>query len=137
MDDLDLRRMLEEEISDEIDNLGNFEQGSEEHSEAVENVAKLYRLKLEEDRNEKEFKKIKEDFEELKKQNESMRVLEEVKIKEAKIDRYCRIGVTIAGVTLPLLAYGHWYKRGLKFEETGTLTSTTLRGVISKFNPFK
>lgn len=133
----DLRRMLEEEISDEIENLGNLEQGSEEHSEAVENIAKLYKLKLEEDRNEKETEKVKNDFEELKKQNEAAKALEEEKIKEAKIDRYCRIGVTLVSVALPLMVYGHWYKRGLKFEETGTLTSATLRGVISKFNPFK
>lgn len=133
----ELRRMLEEEISDEIENLGNLEQGSEEHSEAVESIAKLYKLKLEEDRNEKETEKVKNDFEELKKQNEATKALEEEKIKEAKIDRYCRIGVTLVSVTLPLMVYGHWYKRGLKFEETGTLTSTTLRGVISKFNPFK
>lgn len=47
----EVRELLEEEIKKEIEELGNFEQGSKEHTAAVENLAKLYRLKIEETKN--------------------------------------------------------------------------------------
>lgn len=133
----ELRKKLENEIANEIENLEDLELGSEEHAVAVESVAKLYKLKLEDDRNEKEAEKNKAEFEEVKKQNEVMKLAEEAKLKDAKIDRYFRVGTAVGVVVLELAAYGHWYKKGLKFEETGTLTSPTMKGVISKFNPFK
>ena len=51
----EVRELLEEEIKKEIEELGNFEQGSKEHTAAVENLAKLYRLKIEETKNDWEI----------------------------------------------------------------------------------
>ncbi len=46
----EIKGLLEEEIKSEIENLSSLEAGSQEHSTAVESLAKLYKLKLEEDK---------------------------------------------------------------------------------------
>ncbi len=51
------------------------------------------------------------------------------------IDRYVRIGVAAAELVLPLVFYGVWMKRGLKFEETGTYTSQTFKNLFNRFRP--
>ncbi len=51
------------------------------------------------------------------------------------IDRYVRIGVAAAELVLPLVFYGVWMKRGLKFEETGTYTSQTFKNLFNRFKP--
>ena len=53
------------------------------------------------------------------------------------IDRYIRLGVDVAQLILPLMFYGTWMKKGLRFEETGTFTSTTFRGLFNRFRPTK
>ncbi len=58
-------------------------------------------------------------------------------LKERKIDRYVKIGIAVAELILPLAFYGCWMRRGLKFEETGTFTSTTFRGLFGHFRPTK
>ena len=45
------RSLLEEEIKAEIKRLGSLESGSQEHTTAVDSLTKLYKLKLEEDKN--------------------------------------------------------------------------------------
>ena len=52
-------------------------------------------------------------------------------------DRYFRLGIAAAELMIPLMFYGIWMKRGFKFEETGTYTSTTFRGLFNRFRPTK
>lgn len=33
--------------------------------------------------------------------------------------------------------YGHWFRKGLKFEETGSITSSMMRNLINKFRTKK
>ena len=101
----EIRDLLGEEIKTEIQNLSTLEAGSKEKTTAIEDLAKLYRLRIEETRN------------------------EQVK------DRYFRLGVEAAGIILPLIFYGIWMRKGFKFEETGTFTSTTFRGLFNRFRP--
>ena len=58
-------------------------------------------------------------------------------LREQKIDRYVRTGVAAAELILPLVFYGIWMRRGFKFEENGTFTSTTFRGLFNRFKPTK
>ena len=116
MDD-NIRELLEEQIASDFGDLATLEMGSEEHARAVEDLTKLYKLRIEEnaaasDRSDKEDEKT-----------------------ERVIDRYLKYGVEIAGILLPLAFYAYWMKKGFKFEETGTFTSTTFRGLFSKFRP--
>ena len=118
----EIRDLLGEEIKTEIRNLSTLEAGSKEKSKAIEDLAKLYRLRIEETRNDWEFSDI---------QFKKDQLREQVK------DRYFRLGVEAVSIILPLMFYATWMKRGFRFEETGTFTSTTFRGLFNRFKPTK
>lgn len=100
------RELLEGEIQSEIKKISSMKPGTEEHSAAVESLAKLYKLDV-----------------------------DHTQVREQKWERYVRYGLETAGLVLPLVFYGVWMKRGFKFEETGTYTSTTFRGLFNRFRP--
>ena len=127
MDD-EIRKMLDEEIKTEIQALSSLESDSKEKSDAVDNLVKLYKLRIEETRNEWDFGE-KYDARESDKQIKKDQLAEQVK------DRYFRLGVEAAGLILPLIFYDVWMRRGFRFEETGTYTSTTFRGLFNRFKP--
>lgn len=106
-------KMLTEAIENQFMDLASLEAGSEERARATEDAAKLYKLRLEEVRNEKES-------------------------RERAKDRWSRVGVDAA---IGLLATGfnlYVFRKGLKFEEEGTFTSGTLRRMMNNFpKPFK
>lgn len=125
----EIRDLLEEEIKSEFEKLKTLTPGSKEHSEAVDGVVKLYKLNIEETENDRAFNL---------KCDESTNAAIDLGLREAqaqndRLNRYLRVGVEAAGVVLPLMFYGIWMKRGFKFEETGTFTSQTFKGLINKF----
>jgi hypothetical protein len=129
------KNLLNEEIESRIRELAYLKLGSEEYSKAVENIAKLYKLRIEEteveldydDRNERRIMENSINDLELRQKNEQL----EKDVKE----RYVRFGLEAAGIILPLIFYSNWMRKGLKFEETGTFTSATFRGLINRFRP--
>lgn len=128
--DEEIRKLLEEEIKTEIRDLSTLEPGSKEKSTAIEDLAKLYKLRIEETKNEL-------DFDEKYYDRENDKQLKKDQLEEQVKDRYFRFGVEAAGIILPLIFYAIWMKRGFKFEETGTYTSTTFRGLFNRFKPTK
>ena len=56
---------------------------------------------------------------------------------EQGIERYFRYGAMALELVLPIVAYGIWYHKGLKFEETGTVTSPMTRNLITRMLPKK
>ena len=126
----EIRDLLEEEIKSGIRDLSSLPSGSEEKSSAIEDLVKLYKLRIEETKNEWDFNE-KYDAHESDKQFKKAQLEEQVK------DRYFRLGVEAAGIILPLIFYGIWMRKGFKFEETGTFTSTTFRGLFNRFRPTK
>lgn len=126
----EIKEELMKEIKYEIENLYSLEAGTEEHSAAVESVSKLYKLKLEDD---------KQTMEHLEKVNnrENENDFKEAERKECVKDRYVRIGIAAAELVIPLVFYGIWMRKGFKFEENGTYTSTTFRGLFNRFRPTK
>jgi len=118
----EIRDLLGEEIKTEIRNLSTLEAGSKEKSKAIEDLAKLYRLRIEETRNDWEFCDIR---------------FKKDQLREQVKDRYFRLGVEAVSIILPLMFYATWMKRGFRFEETGTFTSTTFRGLFNRFKPTK
>lgn len=124
------RSLLEEAIRAEIERLESLDSGSQEHATAVDSVTKLYKLKLEEDRNTYErLDKI--EIREIDQKSKTAQMEESVK------DRYFRFGMAAAELVLPLMFYGVWMRRGFKFEQDGTFTSQTFRGLFSRFRPTK
>lgn len=126
----EIRDLLGEEIKTEIRNLSTLEAGSKEKSTAIEDLAKLYRLRIEETRNEW-------DFNEKYESRDSDIQFKKDQLEEQVKDRYFRLGVEAASIILPLIFYAAWMKRGFRFEETGTYTSTTFRGLFNRFKPTK
>lgn len=124
------RALLEEEIEYEIKNLTSIETGSPEFTAAIENLTKLYKLKIEEDKNSMEQK----EKEQLRKSDKEFKAAQ---LKESVMDRYFRLGMAGAELILPLIFYGIWMRRGFRFEETGSFTSSTFRGLFSRFRPTK
>lgn len=117
--DENIRNLLDEEIRNELEGLKSISQTDDEHSKAVDDLAKLYRLVIDEDK--------------AKTENCDKRTEE----KGKAVERYIRLGVEIAGIVLPLMFYAVWMKRGFEFEKTGTFTSPTFRTLFSRFRPTK
>jgi hypothetical protein len=128
--DEEIRDLLGEEIKTEIRDLSTLEPGSKEKSTAIDDLAKLYRLRIEETKNEW-------DFNEKYYTRESDNILKKDQLEEQIKDRYFRLGLEAAGIILPMIFYAAWMKRGFRFEETGTYTSTTFRGLFNRFKPTK
>lgn len=132
-----IRDLLSGEISREIQALSGLNAGSKEKSTAIDDLAKLYKLRIEESKNDWEYD-----------EKYNRRVMEEeagtrddemkrTQLSEQIKDRYFRLGIAAAELMIPLMFYGIWMKRGFKFEETGTYTSTTFRGLFNRFRPTK
>lgn len=131
----ELKELLEGEIKNEIENLQSLTPGSKEHAEAVESLAKLYKINIEGVKLEGDFAEI---YEKTCIEKEKLQDEREQKAKqlvEQNKDRWVRFGVDAAQIVLPLVFYGVWMKRGFKFEESGTFTSNTFKGLIGKFKP--
>ena len=126
----EIRNLLGEEIKSGIRDLSSLPSGSKEKSSAIEDLVKLYKLRIEETRNEW-------DFNEKYESRYSDTLFKKDQLKEQVKDRYFRLGVEAAGIILPLIFYAAWMKRGFKFEETGTYTCTTFRGLFNRFKPTK
>lgn len=107
-----VKEMLNEEIGNQISELAGLEAGTEEKSKAVDDLSKLYKLKIEESKNATE-------------------------LQEKKNDRIFGVVKDVALTGIPMIFYAYWMKKGFKFEETGTFTSTTFRGLFNKFKPTK
>ena len=117
MDEKSVEMLLEKEIRRSLTELDSFAVGSQERAEAVADLEKLYKLRLEE-------KNLDAEREEKKTCDAA-----------AVLDRKIRLGVDIGAIVLPLLFYGRWMAKGFKFEETGTFTSVTFRNLFNKFRP--
>lgn len=128
--DEEIKGLLEEEIKEEIRSLSELDSGSKEKSAAIDDLAKLYKLKIEDT-------KIDFDYGEKYEARASDEQLKRDQLSEQVKDRYFRLGIEAAGILLPLMFYAIWMRRGFRFEETGTYTSTTFRGLFNRFKPTK
>ena len=121
--DKEMKRLLEEEIKTEIRDLSALPSGSDEKSLAIDDLAKLYKINIEET-------KVILDYGENRERDKSLK-------SEQEKDRYLRYGIEVAGMILPLIFYNIWMNKGFKFEKNGTFTSTTFRGLFNRFKPTK
>lgn len=131
----EIRDLLGEEIGNEIVNLASLEDGSEAKSKAIEDVAKLYRLRIEEIKAETEKtdtqKRVK--LEEMKRDDAIKS--EKLQQENQKIDRWVNVGLQVGLVIGGWIVYDIWQRRGLKFEENGVVASPWTRNLMSKMFP--
>ena len=135
--------------------LNQLTPGSEEYTAAVESVAKLYKLRIEETKSNQEFKdkqvsrKIEEKQREAENEARNMQEFSnntyrdaDLNLRQKQLDAerrsgYIRFGLTLLEIGAPLVFYGIWMAKGFKFEETGNYTSTTFKNMFGKFKPTK
>lgn len=137
MEERNIEELLSEEIAAEIQALSGLNSGSKEKSTAIDDLTKLYKLRIEEnksiwDADEKYNRRVMED-----EANARDDEVKRTQIAEQVKDRYFRVSIAAAELMIPLMFYGIWMKKGFKFEETGTITSSTFKGLISRFRPTK
>lgn len=111
--------LIERTLVEKIEELDKLEFGSEEHSKAVDDICKLYRVRIDKEKNDKESVKFREQMDEQRK------------------DRYFRLAGIVIPIGLSLSGYALLMRQGLKFEETGTISSSWVRNLIHSFKPVK
>ena len=142
--DEELKGLLGKAIQTELEGLSNLKSGSQEKSMAIDNVVRLYKLKIEETKNDLEYAEKEErrlmEKDQLREEVASHQQEETFKrdqLSEQVKDRYFRIGIAAAELIIPLIFYGVWMRKGFKFEETGTYTSGTFRNFFGRLKPTK
>ena len=117
----EVRDLLVDELKTEIEKLSTLKPGSNEHKAAVESIEKLYKLNIEETKNEREFmEKCDRDLE-----KERDWKLKNAQLKAQKWDLVAKYGLQVLTFAGGLAYYAYWLTKGFKFEEEGTWRSPT------------
>lgn len=158
----EVKEMLEQQMKAQFEKLNELDVTSDEAKAVTTDIVKLYNVDLEHAKaeaedaekalrreNDLEIKerelKLKEDELNLKKAElekdretkDRELELKEAELKESKKRKWIEITIGALSVGLPLIAYNCWFNKGMKFEETGTFTSSTFKDVKHSWNPFK
>lgn len=114
-----IKELMDERIESELLSLDQMEPNSEQRTEVIATLDKLYRLRIEEAKVTNEHAKI------------------ESEQKQKKLDRIVNVilngGIAIGG----WICYDIWSRRGYKFESTGSISTPWLRNLVSKMLPGK
>jgi hypothetical protein len=106
----EIKLLLMKEIKDEINKLSSLSDGSEEKNRVIDHIDTLYRALIEA----------------VKVENER---------KDKKFDCLFRFTAEVTIALLHLGSYDIWHRRGLRFEETGSYTSSHNRNLLSNMIP--
>lgn len=124
-------KMLQDEIENELEELGKMEIGSEQYKVTVEGLTKLIDRSIEID-------KINFEMDDKIEDRETDLEVKNKQIEEDKKDRRIRNGISIASLAIPAIITVWGTLKTLKFEEEGTVTTLAGRAHIQKmFNLFK
>lgn len=134
---MDIETLLHDEIQSELEALKEMEVGTKEYDSTVAGLTKLIDRAIEMDKyNIAHEEKLAERDEE-KENLEYERELKTQQMKEERIDRIVKNIFTGLGIALPLMVTVWGTNKSLKFEETGTVTTTIGRGFLNKLLPKK
>lgn len=107
--------MLDKEIQYRLNQLADYEVGTEEHTALLKTITELYKLRI----------------------DENSKSAEAEALKSQKNERWVKVLISGMELVVPLVCYGHWFNKGLKFEETGSVSSSFMRNLMQKFKPIK
>lgn len=133
----DIIVMLDDQIKAELEDLANLTVGSKEHTEAIEGIAKLYRLRIDDSKAAMEYNKEIDDENFRREQVEREEQSRKEQLSEQKKDRYVRIGIAAAEIVVPLVFFAKIYQMGYDLEKEGTFTVQTLKNLIRFIKPSK
>ena len=118
------RELLDQVIEKEIRGLSDLQNGSKEKATAVESLSELYKLKLEETKIEQAKVEKSEEMDLKKKQ-----------FKSQGLDRWLNFGLSLGSTLIGVIAYDVWHRRGLRFQESGSITNPETKNLMSKMLP--
>lgn len=120
-----MMKLLEQELEQELKELGKMELGSDEYNSTVDGISKLMdRLN--------DSKRIEFDFDEKAASREQEAVIKMEEIKSEKRGRIAQTFTTIAGIAVPVAVTVWGTLTTLKFEETGTITTISGKNFTNK-----
>lgn len=138
----EIKDLLGAEIKSDITKLSSLKAGSDEKTKIIDQLSKLHKLRVEE---------LKVEAECIEKENQQQlevdkymlntmvaddeRAFKEAEIKDRRKDRAINVAVQVGLAVIGWVTYDIWYRRGLRFEETGTITSPQTRNLISNMLP--
>lgn len=127
---MSIETKIDVELEDRLDQLSGMKGGSEEYKVTVDGIAKIFDKKLESEKQNSESERI-------AKQQEFENQLKLKQMKDERIERIVKHGLTIAGLlsSVGLTVWGT--HKTLKFEETGTVTTSAGRNFIKNLFPKK
>lgn len=125
-----IRNLLDEEVVRQIQQLDQLESGSKEMTLAVNDVTKLYKLRIDETKIQMDYN---DKVDSMNAQADNLNI----QVDQNTKDRYLKLIIAGAELLVPLVFYAVWMHQGFKFEETGSIASSTFRGLISRFRPTK
>lgn len=143
--DEEIKVLLDKTIKSDILEIEKMDIGSEERKCAIEDLVKIYKLRIDEAKNDKDIcEKREARIMEMDERREARFMERDTKsrdkqedLSEQVKDRYFRVGLAVAEIGIPLVFYAIWMDRGFKFEESGAYTSSTFRNLFNRFKPTK
>lgn len=132
--DEEIKVLLDKTIKSDILEIEKMDIGSEERKCAIEDLVKIYKLRIDEAKNDKDICEKREAR--IMERDTKSRDKQEDLSEQVK-DRYFRVGLAVAEIGIPLVFYAIWMDRGFKFEESGAYTSSTFRNLFNRFKPTK
>lgn len=145
--------LLLTQIEKEFSSLDHLK--GDEKAKAIDGIATLYKLKLDELKidnesvaeynrsvvNDAHFKSDDEfrhyQLETEASFRESDKAVKEAQAKDQRFGKLLEIGANVAVSITSIIAYNHWFNKGLKFEETGTICTSWVRNIVNKMLPKK
>lgn len=127
---MSIKTLLNNEIKDQIEEVGKMEVGTDTYKTAVDGLTKLMDKAIEMDKVENERKD----------RITTQSIETDLKLKQMedeRKDRIVRNSITAAGIAIPSLITIWGTIKSIKFEETGTITTIMGRGFINKLLPKK
>lgn len=127
---MSIKTLLNDEIKDQIEEVGKMEVGTDTYKTAVDGLTKLMDKAIEMDKVENERKD----------RITTQSIENDLKLKQMedeRKDRKVRNSIAAAGIAIPSLITVWGTIKSIKFEETGTITTIMGRGFINKLLPKK
>ena len=127
---MEIETLLHKEIIHGLEVLKDQEPGSEAYRATIDGVTKLTDRAI-------ELEKISIESQEKAENREIENELKLKQMKEDRIDRWVKNGLSAAGILLPIAITVWGTKKSFEFEKEGTITTIMGRGFINKLLPKK
>jgi len=127
---MEIETLLHKEIIHELEVLKDLETGSDAYRATVDGVTKLTDRAI-------ELEKISIESHEKAENREIENDFKMKQMKEDRIDRWVKNGLSVAGILVPVAVTIWGTKKSFEFEKEGTITTIMGRGFINKLLPKK